>query len=226
MNGIWILLLLILTAALPAIIVFFWFRARKPAVTLPWFLASLAAGIVSVLISALLQNLIQNFFPAARNGQDWLWLVFFGVFVRIALVEEASRLVTVIPLLKAGSRRINLDMTFGACLGLAAGLGFAAFESAIYGMADINIALLRAFTAAPLHGACGIRTGAAVSIAGERPAKALSLLVFTVLIHGTYNLIIVSPPIPSLLAVPAALAALFSSLPLLKSTGSDDERIM
>ena len=222
MNGIWILLLLILAAALPAIIVFFWFRARKPVVTLPWFLASLAAGIVSVLIATFIQNL----FPLGRGGQDLLWLFFFGVFVRIALVEEASRLAALIPLLKAGSSRMNMDRTFGASLGLAAGLGFAAFESAIYGMADINITLLRALTAAPLHGACGIRAGAAVSVAGERPAKALSLFIFTVLIHGTYNLIIVSPPIPSVLAAPIALIALFASLPLLKSTGSGDERIM
>jgi len=209
MSGIWILLLLISAAALPAIIVFFWFRVRNSAITLPWFLVFFAAGIISLFIAAL----IQSFFPAGRAGQERLGPLFFSVFVRIALAEEASRLITLIPLLKTGSRRLNSDKTLGPALGLVAGLGFAALESAFYGMADINITLLRAFTAAPLHGACGIRVGAAVSIAGERPARAFFLFISSVLLHGTYNLIIVSPPIPSVLAILVALAALFASLP-------------
>ena len=218
MNGIWILLLLILAAALPAIIVFFLYRVRKSAVTLPWFLAALAAGIISLLIAAL----IQSFFSAGRNGQYGLWSIFFDVFIRIALVEEASRLVTLLPLIKTGSRRLHGGRSLGPVFGLAAGLGFAALENAFYGMADINITLLRAFTAAPIHGACGIRAGTAVSIAGEHPVRSLILFISTVLIHGAYNLIIISPPIPSALAIPAALAALFASLPLMKNARSEE----
>ena len=115
---------------------------------------------------------------------------------------------------------MHTDKTFGPALGLAAGLGFAALENAFYGMADINITLLRSFTAALLHGACGIRAGTAVSVIGERPLRALSLFISTVIIHGTYNLIIISPPVPSVLAIPIALAAFFASLYLLKSNGN------
>jgi len=219
MNGILILLLLLLAATLPAIIVFLWFRAGKSGVTLPWFLASLAAGIFSLLLAALIQSL---FPPLGKGGQNGLGPVFFGIFIRIALVEEASRLFTLIPLLKAGNRWRNIDRYFAASLGLVAGLGFAAIESATYGVADINITLLRAFTAAPLHGACGIRAGAAVSIALRSPVKALGLFVSAVFIHGAYNLMIVSPVFPPALAIPTALIALFASLSFLKNPGGDE----
>ena len=209
MKGIWVLLLLILASALPGIIVFIWFRARKSPVTLPWFLLSITAGIVSLLIAAL----IQSFFP---RGRDELGQLFFSVFVRIALVEELSRLVTFIPIFTAANNKRRDSVSFGAALGLVSGLGFAILENAFHGITDISITLLRAFTAAPLHGACGIRAGVAVFIFSKNPAKATLYFISAVLIHGAYNLILASPALPSVLAILIALSALFASLPLLK----------
>ena len=240
MNGIWILLLLILTAVFPAIIVFFWFRVGKPLegnlvpggtrrrvpLTLPWFLASLAAGILSLFAAAMIQHTFFLPVPAGTAGtESWNGLapVFFGVFVRIALVEEASRFLILVPLLAILNRRLTVYGSIGAAAGLVAGLGFAALENASYGMADINITLLRAFTAAPLHGACGIRVGAAVSSVRQHPLKALAFFVSAVLIHGAYNLMIVSPALPAALAIPTAYIALFASLSFIKDSGSDDE---
>ena len=213
MNGIWILLLLILIAALPAIAVFFWFRAKKFRVTLRWYLAALAAGIISLSAAALAQNL----FPVP-GGEILAGLgqILFGVFVRVALVEELCRLVFLAALFRAGSRRAEMEKPFCAALGLAAGLGFAVMENAFYGTADINIALLRAFTAAPLHGACGIRAGAAAFLFAKDPARAVFLFISAVLIHAAYNLMIVIPFLPSALAVPVALAAFFASLSFIK----------
>ena len=232
MNEIWILLVLIITAALPVIIVFFWFRrrtpAQKPPLTLPWFLISLAAGIASLLAAALIHRLFERaslFPPLNRSGPAGPALIFFDVFIRIALVEEASRLVTLIPLFKARARRLSMDRSFGAALGFVAGLGFATLESALYGIADINITLLRAFTAAPLHGACGIRAGAAVSMIRQHPVKALFLFLSAVFIHGAYNLMILIPALPSALAIPTAFIAFFASLPLAKTTGINEEKI-
>ena len=222
MNGIWILLLLILAAALPVIVVFFWFRFRKSPVTLSWFLLSLAAGIVSLVVVALVQKL---FFPSEANGKegmDGLGSIIFSIFVRIALVEEASRLITLIPLVKAGSRYFKAGRTFSAALGLVAGLGFAMLENASYGTADVYITLLRAFTAAPIHCACGIRAGTAVFEFKQSPVKALFLFISAVLIHGAYNLIIVSPAFPSALAILIALSALFSSMPYTKDAVSEE----
>jgi len=216
MNGILILLLLVLAAALPGIIVFIWFRARKSAVTLPWFLLSITAGIVSLLAAAF----IQSFFPPKQDGLGYL---FFGVFIRIALVEELSRLVTLIPIFAAANHTRKTGASFGAALGLAAGLGFAILENAFHGIADINITLLRAFTAAPLHGACGIQAGVAVFVFKKTSGKAFFYFITAILIHGAYNLIIISPALPSALAIIIALSALLASLPLLKTTNTDHE---
>ena len=220
MNKIWILLLLVLAASLPVIAVFLWLRARKSAVTLPWFLASLTAGIVSLLFAIL----VQRFFPSPGMGDEFTQIL-FGIFVRIAFVEEASRLATLIPLFKAGRFRRNNDAAFGAAFGLAAGLGFAALESASYGIANINITLLRAFTAAPLHGACGIRAGAAVFLFRRHPVRSLFLFLSAIFIHGAYNLMILIPTLPSALAIPTAFIAFFASLSLTKTTDPDEEII-
>ena len=214
-KGIWILLVLIFTSALPVIVVFFWLRAGKSSLKLPWFLLSLAAGIISLLAAALIQNLI----PSGGRGTG-PGLLFFRYFVRIALVEEASRFLVLVPLFKAKRGR-----SFAAALGLVAGLGFATLENAIYGIADVNIALLRAFSASPLHGACGIRAGAAVFCSRESPASALFLSLSAVFIHGAYNLIIDSPFFPSALAILVAFAALFASLHFLKNAESHPEEL-
>ena len=216
MNGILIFLFLILASALPGIIVFIWFRAKKSAVALPWFLLSITAGIVSLLIAAF----IQRFFSPKQDG---LGDLFFGVFVRIALVEELSRLVTLIPLSTAADHTHRTGVSFGAALGLVSGLGFAILENAFHGIANLNITLLRAFTAAPLHGACGIRVGIAVFIFTRNKGKAFFYFISAVLIHGAYNLIIVSPALPSALAIIIALSALLASLPLLKTADMDHE---
>jgi RsiW-degrading membrane proteinase PrsW (M82 family) len=211
MNGISILLLLFLTVTLPAIIVFFWLRSRKLPITLPWFLFSLSAGIVSFIVAAIIQALF------AQNKGEGVWPVLFNIFIRIALVEEASRIIAIIPFFKAAKAGRN-SIAFGAAIGLTAGLGFAAIESAYYGIANLNIALLRVFTAVPLHAACGIRAGTAVFAAPQHPAKAFSLFISSVFIHGAYNLMIVNPAIPSLLAIPTALIAFFASMYYLSDT--------
>jgi RsiW-degrading membrane proteinase PrsW (M82 family) len=216
MNGIWVLLLLLLTATLPAIIVFFWLKSGKSPITLPWFLGSFLAGIVSFIVAAI----IQAFFAPYKT--DAFWPVIFNIFVRTALLEEASRIIVLFPLLKAGKNRWT-HIALGAAIGLITGLGFAAIENAYYGMANINITLLRLFTAAPLHAACGIRAGTAVFTVPQHPVKAFFLFISSVFIHGAYNLMIVNPAIPSFLAILIALVALFASISYLSDTNDDAE---
>ena len=219
MNGIWVLLLLLITATLPAIIVFFWLKSGKSPITLPWFLISFLAGIVSFVIAAI----IQPFFPPYKA--EAFWPVFFDVFIRIAMVEEASRIIVLFLQKKASKNRWN-DVAFGAALGLITGLGFAAIENAYYGLANINITLLRLFTAAPLHAACGIRAGAAVFNVPKHPVKAFFLFVSSVFIHGAYNLMIVSPAIPSFLAILTAIIAFFASIYYLTDISISDDSLL
>jgi RsiW-degrading membrane proteinase PrsW (M82 family) len=217
MKGIWILIILILTAALPAIVAFFLLKSRKSAVNLPWFLASIAAGIVSFLTAAFVQNQL----PIEK--QSGFWPVFFSLFIRIAMVEEGSRILTIFPFLRIGKNYHNCKSSFGAALGLVAGLGFAVIESAYHGITDLGIAILRIFTAAPLHAACGIRAGAAVFTARKNPKKSLVLFISSVFIHGAYNSIIVNPALSSFLAIPLTIAALFTSLNYLKTSDNEND---
>jgi RsiW-degrading membrane proteinase PrsW (M82 family) len=218
MNGIWVLLLLLLTATLPAIIVFFWLKSRKSPITLPWFLTSFLAGIVSFIVAAIIQSFLDP------HKTEAFWAAIFNIFTRIALAEEASRIIVLFFLLKAGKDRWN-SIAFGAAIGLITGLGFAAIENAYYGMANINITLLRLFTATPLHAACGIRAGTAVFTVPQHPVKAFFLFISSVFIHGAYNLTIVNPAIPSFLAILIAFVALFASFSYLSDTNDDTEPI-
>lgn len=213
MTGTSLLLFSILGSALPVIIAFFWLKFYKSAVTLPWFLASLISGLVSFVIAALIQEFFIPFkFAYSRN-------LFSGIFIRIALVEEASRLITLAPFLKAEKKQGDVASyaAFYATLGLVAGLGFAMLESAFHGISDLGNTALRAISAAPLHGACGIRVGAALAHASIKPVKSIRLFFSAVLIHGAYNLIIVSPVIPSPFAILVALSALFSAFFYIKN---------
>ena len=210
MMGTWILLLILLSSALPAIIVFIWLKVSNSPVTLLWMLASLVAGILSFIGAAL----IQSFFTLA--SQYSFGTMLFDIFIRIAMLEEASRIITLVLLLIAASKLEDLDWNIGATLGLIAGLGFALIESAYHGLSDINITMLRAFTAAPLHGACGIRTGAAVFTFGSNKGKSVFYFLSAVIIHGAYNMAIISPAIPSALAILIAITAFLASLTYIK----------
>jgi RsiW-degrading membrane proteinase PrsW (M82 family) len=213
MNGFWILLLLISIAALPVFFAFLWFRRLK--LQSLSFLLSLAAGVLALLLAAVFQNFLP--FPDGsgpeRRGPA---SVLFGVFIRVAFVEEFSKFITLYLLLRWTKSRKDSSFASGAVAGLAAGLGFAAIESASYGAADIGIVLLRAFTAAPLHGACGARAGAAAELWEKNRVRGAFSFFAALIIHGIYDLIIVSPGVPSFLAVLIALAALGSSLAALR----------
>jgi RsiW-degrading membrane proteinase PrsW (M82 family) len=228
MSGLWVLLLLIFIASIPAIAVYIWFRVTRCQFSLARFLICLLAGAAAFFPALVLQHL----FPAAWVSGKWG--LFYQTFIRIALTEELSRCIILLLFLKIsghagngktarrGAGKIPAPLSYGhvsrgtAC-GLVAGLGFAILESAAYGASDAGVALLRAVTAAPLHGACGSRVGAAVVLLRDHPQQGIFRFLSAVAIHGIYNFMIVMPGFPSLAAVLIALSALVSSILLIRS---------
>jgi hypothetical protein len=83
----------------------------------------------------------------------------------------------------------------------------------------MGITLLRAVTAAPLHGACGARVGIAAMIGNREPVHALCRFLPAVAIHGMYNFMVISPGIPAIvLALLITLTALASSIQVIRAS--------
>lgn len=221
MSGIGVLLILLFVSSIPAIAVFMWFRFARYPFSLPRFSISLLAGAISFFPALLLQNLF-----AARNGIFHIigkWSLIAEIFFRIAFTEEFSRLLILCILIFA-FRRLSAIVppdsntavsagTIAGASGLIAGLGFAILESAVYGASNPGNALLRIFTAAPLHGACGFRVGSSVAMFREHSVQALFRFLTAVIIHGIYNFMLIIPGFfPLIAAILIALSALATAI--------------
>lgn len=232
MPGVGVLIILLFISSIPAIAVFMWFRFARYPFSLRRFSFSLLAGAVSFFPALLFQHLLD----AADKGIFYAmgkWGLFTRIFIRIAFTEEFSRLIILIILFLvihrfSSIRQPGQDLTslqetglhnaisantMASATGLVAGLGFAILESAVYGASDPGNALLRIFTAAPLHGACGFRVGSSVVLFRGHPIQAVFRFLSAVVIHGIYNFMLIIPGfISSIIAILIALFALTASI--------------
>jgi len=223
MPGFGVLIILLFISSIPAIAVFIWFRFARYPFSLPRFSFSLLAGAVSFFPALLLQSVFtagsEIFYAAGK------WGFIAEIFVRIAFTEEFSRLIILIILFfimrRLSSARqqepglsANISAeTMASASGLIAGLGFAILESAVYGASNPGNALLRTFTAAPLHGACGFRAGSSIAMFPDRPVQAIFRFLSAIVIHGIYNFMLIIPgSLPSIAAILIALSALATSI--------------
>jgi RsiW-degrading membrane proteinase PrsW (M82 family) len=225
MSSIWILPLLIGISALPVFLVILWFRLSRFPLSRLSCLWAILAGMAALVPALLLQRILPGM-DAEFREYSGRWGLLVNIF-RIAFPEELSRLLALwvfffisgdlkksdpLKAESAGTPGIHgFTAARGAAMGLLAGLGFAMIESAAYGAADFRVTLPRAFTAAPLHGACGARIGPALLFLKERPLFSVFRFLSVVVIHGIYNYMIVKPGVSSLLAALIALSALASS---------------
>jgi RsiW-degrading membrane proteinase PrsW (M82 family) len=159
--------------------------------------------------------------------------LFYYFFFRIAFSEEISRLLmlfifflisSLIKPAKTSDRPLSYNtVKRGTAIGLVAGLGFALLESAVYGASDTRVLLIRAVTAAPLHGACGSRIGAAAVLFRTNPLQAIFRVLTAIAIHGVYDLMVVLPGFPAIAAVLIAISALVSAILIIKGGWVSDE---
>jgi len=187
-------------SALPLAIGIGYLSMRRPRFGFPRFAAAVGAGLAAVLPAALVQFGLPPLTPGAPN-------LLFHAFVVIALTEEGSKWL----LLRLFRRRWGAADN-AAPAGMAASLAFAFFETIVYASTNPSAALIRAFTAAPLHAACGAWIGR--SVFGDSGLRSSALFVFAVLVHGAYDLALLVPgfpaPIPITIALLGLLVALFS----------------
>jgi RsiW-degrading membrane proteinase PrsW (M82 family) len=230
MIGSLVLFVIILISAIPVIAVYIWYRLAKYQFSLIWFLFALLAGAAAFFPALLLQNLLN--IPISAGGRLAL---FYQFFIRIASAEEVSRLLMLFVffyisgrLAKEGAQQFPSWNTLrkGAAGGLVAGLGFALLETAAYGASTANVSflLLRAFTAAPLHAACGSRVGTAAVMFRANPFQSLMRLLTAIAIHGIYDFMANLSGFSRLMAVLIAISAVASSILTIRSSWNNEDR--
>jgi RsiW-degrading membrane proteinase PrsW (M82 family) len=224
MSGAWVMFTLVVISSVPVISVYVWYRLAKYSFSYIRFFLALLAGAAAVFPALLLQGLMDLQVPlGGRMG------LFYDFFVRIAFTEESCRLLIMFFFFWMSGRITKdspgLDPSWGevkkgAATGLVAGLGFSILESAAYAASSSNpgVILLRAVTAAPLHGACGSRVGMCAVTFRSNPFQSVMRLLTAVAIHGIYNFMILLPGLPSIAAILIALSAFASSVLIVKGS--------
>lgn len=228
MQGTWVLITMLIVSSFPVIAVYAWFRFAKYPISPVKFLLALLVGAAAIFPAIIFQNILYAYSPTSGRAA-----LFYNFFFRIAFTEELSRLIllfiffwvtSLISASKENSQPLSWgDIKMGAALGLTAGLGFAILENAIYTAAkmDINLLLLRAVTAAPLHAACGSRVGSAAVMLRTNPVQSILRLLTAVAIHGIYNLMVTMPGFSVIMAILIAFSALITAILSIKGSWNE-----
>ncbi len=148
-------------------------------------------GCSTVLAIDLVIPLLDDFSKEHFEGETF---IFFQSFIRAAFVEEFFKACVIIFYC---TRKTAFDEPMdGVIYGIAASLGFAAYENIQYVLhygtsPSFDIALARAYTAIPMHGLCGIVMGFLISqsiFENKNNYFNLLLAIFIpVGMHGLYN---------------------------------------
>lgn len=237
-----VLALLILSSAVPVLAVYFWFRAARYSFSTVRFLLILLTGAAAYFPALVLQSFFPpDFHMAGRLGmladmflpvaltEEFSRLVVLFIFFHFAGKFDAKQREgeAIHSAGSAGDTELSVStaasdkapdpsgygiLIYGSAAGLIAGFGFALLESAVFGAVNPGITLFRLFTAAPIHGACGARTGSAAMLLKKHPIQAFFRFLTAVMIHGIYNTLIVIPGFASIGAVLIAIFSLASSI--------------
>ena len=150
-------------------------------------------GVISCIAAGFLEQLESNFLPQYPQGS-----VQYAVqtsFCMAALVEETVKFLA----MRLGSWRYQgFNYRFdGIVYGVSAAVGFAVYENVMYvAMYGLQTAIVRAFTAIPLHAFCGVFMGVMYSYSkkasilgqgGKCVMYTIFALLLPMLIHGTYD---------------------------------------
>lgn len=150
-------------------------------------------GILSCIAAGYIEGFEDSLLPDYPKGS--LEFALQTSFLEAALVEELVKFTA----LKTGSwNHPSFNYRFdGVVYGASAAVGFAIYENIMYVASyGFETAVVRAFTAVPLHAFCGVFMGVFYSYAkksdilGQKGKKRLFIflsLIVPMLIHGTYD---------------------------------------
>ena len=166
-------------------------KVEKEPVGLIWRI--IIFGVISCIAAGYIERFESQFLPQYPKGSVEYALT--TAFAMAALVEETVKFIA----MKVGSWKYpGFNYRFdGIVYGVSSAVGFAIYENLLYvATYGFQTAVVRAFTAIPLHAFCGVFMGVfysyskKASILGNKSAyigyNLLALLV-PMLIHGTYD---------------------------------------
>lgn len=175
-----------------------------------------AVGCLSCLPALLLELAGKTLMMYFELDTMLISMLLWGLVVPIS--EETSKYVAFNAL---RSKNEIADIRYGMLCGALVSLGFATIENMVYiiNNQDMHIALMRAFTAIPMHFACGIYMGfvysrAILSEGMPRDAKMrhfVLALAFPIAMHSLYDICVMSGSDISTAAGVSAMAVFFIS---------------
>jgi hypothetical protein len=213
MSAVFVVILMILIAGLPVAAGCWYFRA-KHAVARRVFLMAFFAGTAAVLLAAGAQILVAPLAPQPNLQSGAKWAILYTIFIEIASTEELARVLMLAFFTRLLKKTIEENPHSKTALvrtfGMIAGFSFAAVETIFFTMTNINSGLVRAISAVPLHGACGIRAGNAVLDSKRSAGLSFLSIFFAIALHGIYNFLAQRGGFFPYLGVALALTALLS----------------
>lgn len=196
-----VLIYLSVASLIPVIVILFYVYKKDrfpepPRIVFITFALGVATIFPILMIIPLIEGFAQNLNLQNESGH------FYFAFIRASLLEETFKWFVIIYYC-AKLNELNEPMD-ALVYGVAASLGFAAFENFEYITGSLQesvelastVAWLRAFTAVPLHAMCGAIMGyfliKAIFIIKNNNLNLFLSLFTPVIIHGLYDYIIFS----------------------------------
>ncbi len=187
-------------ATIPAVIIVIYFYRKDKAKPEPkgLIIRIFLLGLFSTLPALILEMAISEF-RGILQPYKILYPV-FKAFIVVALVEESLKLFIIRRV--AFRKKCFDEIMDGIVYAVVAGMGFACLENILYVLGKgLSVAILRAFTAIPLHAAVSVIMGYYIGMAkfSDNKEKGRWLIwkgfLLAVFFHGLYDLCIFAVPL-------------------------------
>jgi len=199
MNIITILLIAVPLAIAPGIglCLFIYFRDKFEKEPFKLLRNSFLFGVLSIFPAALIELI---FGALGIDENQGFFITFIYAFLIVAVAEESCKFFV---LKRYVYKKTDFNEPFdGIVYAVMISMGFATIENILYVVTSgIGTAVLRMFTAVPLHAVCAIFMGYFVGRAKFSKNKAGNLfmgLFLAVIIHGLYDFFLFQKDIPAL----------------------------
>jgi hypothetical protein len=224
MSAVLVVVLMVLVSGLPVLLGCWYFRA-KHAMARRFFFAAALAGIAAVLLAAGAQLLVAPLSPRPNLAAGTKWAILYAIFIEIASTEELARFLTLMVCTGALKKTLEAAPNKTALVratGMISGFTFAAVETIFFTMTNPDSGIIRAISAVPLHGACGIKAANAVLSGKRSPGLSLLSIVFAIALHGIYNFLVQRGGLFPYLGIALAVTALLSGAQSIRFEEGDE----